>query len=200
MSDIENQNPSTNANGKRVNALELGPRKKSSKSDPLVHHGRHFCRTIHAMCNIHALLTQSVIRVADQTPDDDLTANERREHKVWKELLKTVPNLEEQIMTGSVETMTEIADLLRKGASGARGDDTKALKGNILEWITPKGQALNPPLYRNQKIDRGFNHEQTGALLCPVDLDWSDACQAAVRRGHCYRRSMAYISLRGLQV
>jgi hypothetical protein len=29
MSDIENEDPSTNANGKRVNALELGPRKKT---------------------------------------------------------------------------------------------------------------------------------------------------------------------------
>jgi hypothetical protein len=62
---------------------------------------------------------------------------------------------------------------LRKGASGARGDDTKSLKGSILEWITPKGQSLNPPLYRNQKLDRGFHHERTGALLCPVDLNWS---------------------------
>jgi hypothetical protein len=29
MSNIENEDPSTNANGKRVNALELGPRKKA---------------------------------------------------------------------------------------------------------------------------------------------------------------------------
>jgi hypothetical protein len=93
MSDAENDEPQINANGKRrVNALELGPRKKayavlspailhctvlttilSSKSDPLVHHGRHFCRTIHAMCNIHALLTQSVIREVEQTADEDLS-------------------------------------------------------------------------------------------------------------------------------
>jgi hypothetical protein len=45
----------------------------SSKIDPLVHHGRHFCRTVHAMCNIHALLTQSIIRVVEQTPEEDLT-------------------------------------------------------------------------------------------------------------------------------
>jgi len=76
-------------------------------------------------------------------------------------------------MTGSEDDLTEIADSLRKGASGARGDDTKSLKGNILDWIIPKGQSLNPPLYRNQKIDRGFHHERTGSLLCPVDLDWS---------------------------
>jgi len=29
MSDVENDKPSTNANGKRINALELGPRKKA---------------------------------------------------------------------------------------------------------------------------------------------------------------------------
>jgi hypothetical protein len=63
---------------------------------------------------------------------------------------------------------------LRKGASGSRGDDTKSLKGAVLEWIAPKGQALNPPLSQNVKLDRGFNHERTGPLLCPVNLDWSD--------------------------
>src|ERR1700733_10392208 len=45
----------------------------SSKSDPLVHHGRHFCRTVHDMCRIHALLTQSIIRAVEQTADDDLS-------------------------------------------------------------------------------------------------------------------------------
>lgn len=63
---------------------------------------------------------------------------------------------------------------LRKGAAGARGDDTKSLKGAILDWITPKGQALDPPIHRNVKHTRGFHHEATGALLCPADLDWSD--------------------------
>lgn len=149
MSDAENNEPS-NANGKRINALELGPRKKayvvlvlhdtpwstplwqfiiSCKGDPLVHHGRHFCRTVHAMCNIHALLTQSVIREAEraEAPDEDFTAEyavlrllelygwlflrrERRENKVFKELLKIVPNLEARIMTGSEEELANIAD------------------------------------------------------------------------------------------
>ena len=63
---------------------------------------------------------------------------------------------------------------IQKGVSGARSDDTKSLKGVILDWITPHGQQLNPPLARNIKTDRGFHHERTGALLCPADLDWSD--------------------------
>jgi len=62
-----------------------------------------------------------------------------------------------------------------KGASGAQGDDTKTLKSAVIEWLMPRGQPLIPPLSWNIKSDRGFNHEVTGALLCPADLDWSDA-------------------------
>jgi hypothetical protein len=105
--------------------------------------------------------------------------------------MKIVPNFEERIMTGDEDDLSEIARSvstaltcvlysrryiflqLRQGATGARGDDTKTLKGSIIEWITLKGQVLDPPLYRNQKVDRGFHHERTGALLCPIDLDWS---------------------------
>ena len=65
-------------------------------------------------------------------------------------------------------------DKLSKGTSGARGDDTKSLKGAVLDWITPRGQSLVPPLARNVKVDCGFNHERTGALLCPAGLDWSN--------------------------
>lgn len=64
---------------------------------------------------------------------------------------------------------------IQKGSSNARSDDTKSLKGPILDWITPPGQALIPPLARNIKIDRGFHHDRTGALLCPAGLDWSNA-------------------------
>ena len=64
---------------------------------------------------------------------------------------------------------------IQKGASSARSDDTKSLKGTVLDWITPRGQSLNPPLPRNVKSDRGYHHEHTGALLCPTGFDWSNA-------------------------
>lgn len=44
----------------------------------------------------------------------------------------------------------------------------------MLDWISPRGQPLNPPLTRNIKINRGFHHERTGFLLCPAGLDWSN--------------------------
>jgi hypothetical protein len=35
--------------------------------------------------------------------------------------------------------------------SSARSDDTKSLKGPVLDWIVPPGQSLTPPLARNVK-------------------------------------------------
>ncbi|KAG1854232.1 hypothetical protein F4604DRAFT_1542108, partial [Suillus subluteus] len=61
-----------------------------------------------------------------------------------------------------------------KGAAGARGDNTKMLKYAVLDWISPKGEAIQPPLHRNSKIDHGFNHKLTRSLLCPTGMDWND--------------------------
>jgi len=38
-------------------------------TDPLVHHGRHFGRTVHALCRVHTLFTNGILReveLADQ--------------------------------------------------------------------------------------------------------------------------------------
>ncbi|KAG2156444.1 uncharacterized protein EDB93DRAFT_1238791 [Suillus bovinus] len=158
---------------KQVDALQLGPRKRPSVTDPLVHYGRHFGRTVHALCNFQALLTNGILRMGElaDTPEENFTADE---HRVFQELLKSVAGLEERLMQGEDDEVDLVADLLTKGASGARGDDTKSLKGSVLDWITPKGQNLVPPLARNVKIDRGFHHERTGTLLCPAGIDWSN--------------------------
>ncbi|KIJ58264.1 hypothetical protein HYDPIDRAFT_34348 [Hydnomerulius pinastri MD-312] len=77
-------------------------------------------------------------------------------------------------MESSEEEVVLISDLIQKGANGARADDTKGMKSAIIDWITPKGQSLNPHIPRNVKSGRGFNHERTGALLCPAGLDWAN--------------------------
>jgi hypothetical protein len=64
---------------------------------------------------------------------------------------------------------------IQKGANSARSDDTKSLKGAIIDWIAPpSGEPLKPPLSRNVKMDRGFMHPRTGFLLCPAELNWAD--------------------------
>lgn len=40
--------------------------------------------------------------------------------------------------------------------------------------MAPAGKPLSPPISPDAKSERGFNHEATGALLCPVGIDWSD--------------------------
>ena len=62
---------------------------------------------------------------------------------------------------------------VQKGVNGARTDDTKGLKPAVVDWITPLGQTLDPPIHRKVKSSRGFHHERTGALLCPAGFDWS---------------------------
>jgi hypothetical protein len=45
-------------------------------SDPLIGHGRHFGRTVHALCNIQVLLTNGILRLSEQgnEPEESLTA------------------------------------------------------------------------------------------------------------------------------
>ena len=101
------------------------------------------------------------------------------------------PGLEDRLMNSSEEEVIHIANLVcrlgllpnnigahdfcqvQKGVNGARTDDTKGMKSAIIDWITPKGQSLNPHIPRNVKSGRGFYHERTGALLCPAGLDWN---------------------------
>ncbi|KAH6891717.1 hypothetical protein BKA70DRAFT_1376330 [Coprinopsis sp. MPI-PUGE-AT-0042] len=150
-------------------ALGLGPRKRPCRTDPLVHHGRHFGRTIQAFCRVQTLIKNGLSRSVELTfgrlEEDQLTPAERREHAIYEELLKLSPGLEKRLCNGSDEDIFHIAELIQKGSAGARADDTKGLKGVILDWITPRGQCLQPPLMRNVKTDRGFYHPQTGELL-----------------------------------
>ncbi|KAG2059277.1 hypothetical protein BDR06DRAFT_979902 [Suillus hirtellus] len=110
----------------------------------------------------------------EDTPLEDFPAEEQQEHRVFEQLLDSYPNLLECLKGGSEEEILHVGELVGKGATGARGDNTKTLKSAILNWISPKGEAIQPPLHRNSKIDHGFNHELMGSLLCPTGLDWND--------------------------
>ena len=47
----------------------------SHSGDPLIHHGRHFGRTVHAMCNVQLLILNSVERIAasEEVAEESLT-------------------------------------------------------------------------------------------------------------------------------
>ncbi|OBZ76013.1 hypothetical protein A0H81_03294 [Grifola frondosa] len=95
---------------------------------------------------------------------------------LFTQLLECIPFLQERLMMENCdeEEMSRIAHLIQRGAGNARSDDTKSLKGAILDWICIPGEAFNPPLNRNVKTTRGYQHDVTGALLCPAGLKWED--------------------------
>jgi hypothetical protein len=72
------------------------------------------------------------------------------------------------------EILIDFSLELRKGAAGARGDDAANLKPSIVSWIVDFFGNMAVPLSPTSKSDRGFEHDITGQLLCPVDFDWSD--------------------------
>ncbi|OBZ76253.1 hypothetical protein A0H81_03025 [Grifola frondosa] len=108
---------------------------------------------------------------------------ENGESRVFAQLLNLVPFLEQRLMTDcDEEEMSRVADF--RGASSARSDDTKSLKGHILDWIGTPGEAFVPPIARNIKTNRGYHHEVTGSLLCPAGLNWADSnVKAQLRSG-----------------
>ncbi|KAG2048683.1 hypothetical protein BDR06DRAFT_984683 [Suillus hirtellus] len=179
MSRNKNNPSPGNASHKRSgSALRLGPCKKAQVilSNPLVLHGQHFGRTVFALCNYPSLLTAGILRLEElqDFPIEDYPVDVWQEHRVFMELINSYPGLIDHLTNSREEDIIYVGELLGKGASGARGDDTKTLKSAVLEWLVPRGQAVIPPLSRNIKSNRGFNHKVTGALLCPAGLDWSN--------------------------
>jgi hypothetical protein len=118
---------------------------------------------------------------------------EWQEAHIFQELLKLYYGLEDRLADAEPEEVQLIGDLVRmssavnccqnyiittqiqKGINASRADDTKGMKGTILEWITPSNGKLIPKLHQKHEFDQGFQHETTGSLLCPAGVDWSNA-------------------------
>ncbi|KAH6904935.1 hypothetical protein BKA70DRAFT_1373300 [Coprinopsis sp. MPI-PUGE-AT-0042] len=154
----------------------LGRKKRPTRTDPLVHHGRHFGRTIRAFCRVQALIKDGLsldvqIELGDVTVED-LSEDVLKEYRIYQQLLSLSPKLEERLCTGSEQEIFHVADMITRGASNARSDDTRTLKSAVIDWITPPDTVLRPPLQRNVKTDRGFHHSRTGELLCPATMNW----------------------------
>jgi len=94
----------------------------------------------------------------------------RREYRVFQKLLGMVPHLGDRLVDCSNEESMVMADLVRplqsnitsflllfilqiqKGVSSARSDDTKSMKGAVLDWITPRDVLLNPVMSRRTVV------------------------------------------------
>ena len=100
----------------------------------MVHHGQHFGRTVHAMCSVQALITNSFVLMAEldrEVQEETLTFKfvsilgcsyfhsrithnyrARKEYLVFNKLLQMVPRLTERLMEASDEESMMVADLV----------------------------------------------------------------------------------------
>jgi len=104
----------------------------SCVSDPLIHHGRHFGRTHHALCSIRVLLRNGLLRQERLATNgsnvltirfvltsrllhvrlDGCILREEQEHRIFQSLLKMIPSLECRLLESSEEELRLIADLV----------------------------------------------------------------------------------------
>ena len=171
-------------------------------SDPLVHVGRNFGWTIFSFCSICMLITNGLAWLAEDLDPTSLTlkyltANPMRkisntvprewqEDHIFQALLKMCHGLEDRLadaelkevqlisdLVGSTELLPNIFTSIQKGANASCANDTKGMKGAVINWITPSDHDLAPSLHHKHRFDRGVQHEATGALLCPARVNWS---------------------------
>ncbi|KAI6009995.1 hypothetical protein BKA83DRAFT_4504113 [Pisolithus microcarpus] len=93
--------------------------------------------------------------------------------KVYNKLLDHQPSLRKVFESGELREIVSIFKELNRGADAARGDDATSLKPVVVHWLT-SAEPVELVLKPDEKDGRGFDHEVTGCLLCPVDYDWHD--------------------------
>ncbi|KAJ3504875.1 hypothetical protein NMY22_g17775 [Coprinellus aureogranulatus] len=111
--------------GSSVDNLSWAPRKKPTRTDPLVSYGRHFGRTVHAFCRPFPLIKDGLARQlqfqAGILIEEELPLQEQREHQIFNALLDLSPGLDSRILQASADELHYLADTISKGAAGPRG-------------------------------------------------------------------------------
>ncbi|KAI6003926.1 hypothetical protein EDD15DRAFT_2360192 [Pisolithus albus] len=115
------------------------------------------------------------------------TPEQQRTYHAYEKLIQWCPSVHKLVGpaadadTASFEVAFACREL-QKGADGARGDDGAMLKAAVAQWLNESQPPPDPPFSSWEKYGRGFNHDITGKLLCPVDYDWSNAdIRSAIR-------------------
>lgn len=111
-----------------------------------------------------------------------------RRFAAFKLLLKVAPQITELSKLSELEKLDAyITDVrlnllyiicsnrlqLQEGANSARNDDNSRIKQEVANWLN---DAYNPTdrLSPKTRINRGFQHDVCGKLLCPLEVDWDD--------------------------
>ncbi|KIK20496.1 hypothetical protein PISMIDRAFT_105693 [Pisolithus microcarpus 441] len=120
---------------------------------------------------------RSCMEQVNSDDDDPTSHSEDQEclYRNYQELIRWIPSLKSDLTVESEDYEVRlIMKNLNKGADGARGDDATGLKIAIVGWLMSSQPTPEPALEPRHKTGRGFYHDATARLICPVDYDWSN--------------------------
>lgn len=133
--------------------------------------GRCIRRLVSLTARVEDLVGESDRRTCLDDFEDQPTKEQDRLFKAFNKLLDHQPSLRKVFEFGDPCKLVNIFKELNKGADSARGDDATSLKSAVVHWLM-SAEPEEPPLRPDEKDGRGFDHDLTGRLLCPVDYNW----------------------------
>ncbi|KAJ3749802.1 hypothetical protein EV360DRAFT_89650 [Lentinula raphanica] len=106
----------------------------------------------------------------------ELKRSRDRDYEGFRLLCIYVPYIKRKVYSHEVnhaELKDEYA-ALELGANAARSEDIHNGAMELADWLNQRSPGPQPQIDRQTRIGRGFVHELTGRLLCPIDFDWDD--------------------------
>ncbi|KAG1893608.1 uncharacterized protein F5891DRAFT_962684, partial [Suillus fuscotomentosus] len=116
---------------------------------------------------------------------DSDNPEENRQYCSFKKLMTWCPSVRKLLQSSAKhETLAFAYSKLNESSDGARGDDSAGLKRAVADWLMERTPTPNPPIHKQNKSGRGFYHDVTGELLCPVDYTVTGAIPSSIRDYH----------------
>ncbi|KAJ3858705.1 hypothetical protein EV359DRAFT_87332 [Lentinula novae-zelandiae] len=102
----------------------------------------------------------------------------QRDIRAYHIVAGTVPGFQKAVdLAGTdVGAILSLCKQLQTGSISARSDDVHTLMIELANWLNfrPLPFRADPLLLNHSRELRGFKHDLTGKLLCPIEHDWND--------------------------
>ncbi|KAF8445724.1 hypothetical protein L210DRAFT_3610352 [Boletus edulis BED1] len=157
-----------------INQIRNSHKQSNADSGSLLIAGRCIRRLVSLTDRVEDLVNEADRRACMDDPEAQYTEESDRLFSAHQRLLYWQPSLGKDVFKE-----------LNRGADSARGDDAASLKPIVIHWLMEAYPNAASGLEFGMKHGRGFNHDVTGRLLCPVDYNWNDAThRAAILDSH----------------
>ncbi|KAF5382538.1 hypothetical protein D9615_002822 [Tricholomella constricta] len=163
-------------------SVSLGGNKRLTSTVTL---GRGIRRAVSLFQDISSLVSEADRRAEEEDDDSeesigstdelvsDLQRDRDRTFGAYKQLILMVPAFERNLLNTDGAALASYFAMLTRGANDGRSDDISAMKKALANWLN-KRPSTKPPLNPEDRVNRGFQHDTTGGLLCPIEFNWDD--------------------------